>query len=75
MRTLHYSYRIFWSEEDGEYVAVCEEIPGLSALASTEEEALREIKEVVAAWLDHLERENLPIPEPARHRRAAAAGG
>lgn len=27
----NYSYRTFWWEEDAEYVAECDEIPGLSA--------------------------------------------
>ena len=31
----HYTYRITWSDEDGEYVGLCSEFPSLSWLAST----------------------------------------
>ena len=26
----HYAYRVIWSEEDGEYVGLCAEFPGLT---------------------------------------------
>jgi predicted RNase H-like HicB family nuclease len=39
-----FSYRVFWSPEDREYVGVCAEMSGLSWLAKTPEEALRGIR-------------------------------
>ena len=36
----HYTYRITWSEEDHEHVALCAELPSLSWLAPTPQEAL-----------------------------------
>ena len=31
-----YTYRVTWSEEDGEYVGLCAEFPSLSWLADTQ---------------------------------------
>jgi len=30
----YYTYRITWSDEDGEYIGLCSEFPSLSWLAS-----------------------------------------
>ena len=43
-----YTYRVTWSEEDGEYVGLCVEFPSLSWLAGTQEGALRGINNVVS---------------------------
>jgi predicted HicB family RNase H-like nuclease len=44
----HYTYRVTWLEEDGEYVGLCAEFPSLSWLAQTPEAALKGIRQVVA---------------------------
>jgi predicted RNase H-like HicB family nuclease len=70
-----YSYRVFWSKEDGEYVAECDEIPGLFGLASSEAGAIKELKVAIGVWLDHLSStgESLPVPRAIRtHARAIA---
>jgi hypothetical protein len=38
-----------WSAEDGEFVGLCDRYPSLSWLASDRAEALRGIRELVAA--------------------------
>ena len=43
-----YSARIFWSDEDGCSVAACSEIPGLSGLGESREEAAAELSTVLA---------------------------
>jgi predicted RNase H-like HicB family nuclease len=48
MNIKHYTYRVSWSPEDGEHVALCAEFPSLSWLAKTPEAALRGIQKVVA---------------------------
>jgi predicted RNase H-like HicB family nuclease len=65
----HYSYRVFWSTEDGEYVAECDEIPGLSGLAPSETQAIKELKVAIGVWLDHLSStgESLPMPHASAH--------
>jgi len=42
-----YTYRVTWSEEDGEYVGLCAEFPSLSWLANTQEAALAGIRDAV----------------------------
>lgn len=42
-----YSYRIQWSEEDGQYIGTVLEFPSLSWLADTREEARAGIKKTV----------------------------
>jgi len=42
-----YTYRVTWSEEDGEFVGLCAEFPSLSWLAVTPEKALKGIRSVV----------------------------
>ena len=48
MSTDSYNYRVIWSDEDGEYVGLCAEFPSLSWLASTSDEALAGIRDLVA---------------------------
>ena len=43
-----YTFRVTWSEEDGEYLGQCAEFPSLSWLASNPEEALQGIRHAVA---------------------------
>ena len=70
-----YSYRVFWSEDDGEFVAVCAEIPGLSGLAPTEAGAIDELKIAIAGWLEHLTEQGTPWPEPDEAARSEAFRG
>ena len=44
-----YTYRVIWSDEDGEYAGLCAEFPSLSWLAATSDAALAGIRELVAA--------------------------
>jgi predicted HicB family RNase H-like nuclease len=59
-----YTYRVTWSGEDEEYVALCAEFPSLSWLADTPEEALQGIRQVVADVVADLESNNETVPEP-----------
>jgi len=59
-----YSYCVFWSPEDKEFVATCVEIPGLSGLAPTEAGAIEELKVAIGGWLEHLSEQGTPWPEP-----------
>ena len=43
----HYTYRVIWAKEDGEYVGLCSEFPSLSWLEDTHEKALAGIKRLV----------------------------
>ena len=59
-----YTYRVTWSEEDGEYIGVCVEFASLSWLASEPEAALHGIRQVVADVVADLQKNGEPIPEP-----------
>lgn len=60
----HYTYRVTWSEEDGEYVGQCIEFSSLSWLAAEPEAALHGIRQVVADVVADLQSNGEPIPEP-----------
>ncbi len=68
IRNDRYTYRVTWSDEDGEYVGLCAEFPGLSWLASAPELALRGIRSVVATAVDDLQKNQDPIPEAMASR-------
>lgn len=59
-----YTYRVSWSEEDGEYVATCAEFPSLSWLDSSPEKALVGIRRVVSSCVEDLVSSGEPVPEP-----------
>lgn len=59
-----YTYRVFWSNEDEEYVGVCLEFPSLSWLDESPEPALRGIRNVVAEVVTDLKNNDETIPEP-----------
>jgi len=59
-----YTYRVTWSEEDGEYVGLCAEFPSLSWLASEPEEALHGLRQVVSDVVADLQANGEPVPEP-----------
>jgi antitoxin HicB len=61
---LKYSMQLFWSEEDGEYVALIPEIPGLNALAETAEAAAREAEVVTGMYLEHMQEIGEEPPRP-----------
>ncbi len=59
-----FSYRVFWSEEDHEFIGVCAELSGLSWLAKTPEEALQGIRRAARDGVRLLEQEGDPVPQP-----------
>ena len=65
----HYTYRVFWSEEDKEYVGLCAEFPSLSWLAETQEEAFQGIRDVVADVVLDMQTNNESDPEPIATKR------
>ena len=59
-----YTYRVMWSEEDGEYVGLCAEFPSLSWLADTPEAALVGIRKTVSQIIRDMESTSEVIPQP-----------
>jgi predicted HicB family RNase H-like nuclease len=64
-----YTYRVTWSEEDGEYVGLCAEFPSLSWLADTQEAALAGIRDTVSQVIEDMQSTGEPIPEPLAIRK------
>jgi len=64
-----YHINVFYSEEDGSYVADVPDLEACSAFGSSPEEALAEVERAKQAWLAAAEEMGRPIPEP-RYRPA-----
>ena len=64
-----YTYRVFWSEEDKEYVGLCAEFSLLSHLDDTPEKAFAGIRDLAAFSVKLLREEGKPVPEPLSTRR------
>jgi len=63
-----YSYRVTWSEDDGEHVGLCVEFPSLSWLAASQEAALKGIRNVVIDVLEDMRKNEEKAPEPLASR-------
>ncbi len=63
MNIKHYTYRVTWSTEDDEHVALCAEFPSLSWLAKTPEAALKGIQKVVADVVTDMQASGEAVPE------------
>ena len=65
----HYGFDVFWSEEDGGYIATCPDFPGLSAFGETEEEAIVEGKAALRLFLEAIQAEGKPAPRATTLQR------
>jgi predicted HicB family RNase H-like nuclease len=65
----HYTYRVTWSPEDGEYLALCAEFPSLSWLAAAPETALAGIRKVVADSVTDMITNGEVPPTPLAEKR------
>ena len=59
-----YHINIFWSEDDGSYVADIPDLFACSAFGDTPEKALAEVERAKANWLAAARETGKPIPEP-----------
>ncbi len=51
-------------DEDGIFVAECPGLPGCISQGTTRAEALANIKDAIAGYLESLRRHNEPVPPP-----------
>lgn len=68
MKIDKYTYRVTWSDKDGEYVGLCAEFPSLSWLANTPEAALAGIRYTVEQVVRDMRATGEVIPEPLATR-------
>jgi predicted RNase H-like HicB family nuclease len=64
-----YHVNVFYSDEDGGYIADIPDLECCSAFGGTPLEALREVEKAKAAWLATAKAARKPIPKP-RYRPA-----
>lgn len=64
-----YHINIFFSEEDGGYIADIPDLEACSAFGATAEEALAEVSRAREAWLATARERRMAIPSP-RYRPA-----
>lgn len=59
-----YHINIFFSEEDGGYIADIPDLAYCSAFGETPEQALAEVLKAKSAWIEAARAEGKPIPPP-----------
>lgn len=59
-----YERKVFYSKEDGGWMAVAPELPGCSAFGKTSERALRELDTAIELWLETAKRKKWRVPKP-----------
>ncbi len=73
--TSRYPAQVFWSEEDGGYIALAPDLPGCSAFGVTQDEALTELREAAKAWIAAQSAAGNPIPAPSELPVPAESSG
>lgn len=67
-----YEIILYWSAEDGAFVAEVPELPGCAAHGGSQSEALANVQDAIELWLDVAREMDLPFPEPKGRRLAFA---
>jgi predicted RNase H-like HicB family nuclease len=63
-----YEIIIYWSEEDGVFVAEVPELPGCMAHGDSQGAALSNVREAIGLWLETAKEFGNPIPPPQGRR-------
>ena len=59
-----YHINIFYSEDDGGYIADIPDLEACSAFGDTPDEALKEVQRAKSLWLEAAQAEGKEIPSP-----------
>ena len=62
--SIKYEVNIFWSDEDGSFIAEVPELAGCMADGATYEEALANAQVIINQWIETAQSLGRPIPEP-----------
>ena len=65
---LKYEIIIYWSEQDGHYIAEVPELPSCMADGDTLEDTLAMAQEVMQLWIDTAQEDGSPVPTPKGRR-------
>lgn len=61
---LRYEMILYWSKDDGAYIAEVPELPGCAADGATYQEAVTNAEVVIRQWIETARELGRPIPEP-----------
>lgn len=62
-----YPIEVFYSEEDGGFIALAKDLAGCSAFGESQEQAVSEIQDAIKAWIEAARAAGNPVPEPTVH--------
>jgi predicted RNase H-like HicB family nuclease len=63
-----YEVILYWSQEDGAYIAEVPQLAGCAAHGASQEEALRNAQDAVGLWIETAKEFGDSIPEPKGRR-------
>jgi len=66
-----YERKVFYSKEDGGWIAVAPELPGCSAYGNTSKRALKELDTAIELWLETARSKKWSVPKPVAGRELA----
>jgi predicted RNase H-like HicB family nuclease len=69
-----YAIIVFWSREEGGWIADAPDLKSCSAYGDAPEEAVAELRLAMEAWLETAREHNDPIPEAQFRSTVDAAG-
>ena len=61
---MKYQVIIYWSREDGAFIAEMPELPGCASDGRTKAEALRNLERIAKEWIETARELGREIPEP-----------
>lgn len=61
---LRYEVIIYWSDEDGAFLAEVPELPGCTTDGPTYEAAVAAVQVIIREWIETASEMGRPIPEP-----------
>jgi predicted RNase H-like HicB family nuclease len=64
-----YPAQVSWSDEDSGFIAIAPDLPGCSAFGETQQEALAELQDAIAAWIEAAQSAGNPIPQSRREAK------
>jgi len=66
-----YERKVFYSKEDGGWIAVAPELPGCSAFGKTDGQALKELDTAIDLWIETAASKKWNTPKPVASREPA----
>ncbi len=66
-----YEIILYWSDEDGMFIAEVPELPGCMADGETRMEALSNAEQIISEWIETAKEMGRPIPTPKGKLRYA----